>query len=225
MARPQSPAEWLRTSRSSSERIASLQLLKNEITGHIEKKERYVEKGVLDQVVRLLQTSRSAQNHNDKNRREGLAQVRSLSEQEDIRLQALQVLTVIANGRSIGTFLSSRNNFELMRFLCRGAALSTAHSHHRRHPSYSRQHIPPRQPSEDSAMGTPCIAQYRRILESSEPCGVEPGNIGGPALFAPLPRRIPFHPGVGEQASCGCRAEALGGVTDNPPVPCREPSK
>lgn len=100
MAPSQSPSERLRTSRNSSEQLASLQLLKNEITGHIQKKEEYVEKGVLDQVVRLLQTSRSAQNHNDKDRRHSISQPRSLSEQENIRLQALQVLSVISNGRS-----------------------------------------------------------------------------------------------------------------------------
>lgn len=100
MARSQSPTEWLRTSRSGPEQIASLQLLKNEITGHVQKKEKYVEKGVLDQIVRLLQTSRSVQDHNGKERRDSISQPRSLSEQEEIRLQALQLLSVIANGRS-----------------------------------------------------------------------------------------------------------------------------
>ncbi|OIW27546.1 ARM repeat-containing protein [Coniochaeta ligniaria NRRL 30616] len=98
MARPQSPTEWLRTSRSRPEQIASLQLLKNEITGHIQKKEEYVQKGVLDQIVRLLQTSRSAQDPNGKERRDSTSRPRSLSEQDEIRLQALQLLSVIANG-------------------------------------------------------------------------------------------------------------------------------
>jgi hypothetical protein len=100
MALPQSPVERLRTSKTCSEQCASLQLLKNEITGHIEKKEKYVEQGVLDQVVRLLQTSRSAQNNSDRDRRESISQQRRPSEQEEARLQSLQVLSIIANGRS-----------------------------------------------------------------------------------------------------------------------------
>lgn len=100
MARPQSPTEWLRTARSGPEQLASLQFIKNEITGHTQKKERYVEKGVLDQIVKLLQTSRSAQQHNGKERRDSISLPRSLSEQEEIRLQALQLLSVVSNGRS-----------------------------------------------------------------------------------------------------------------------------
>lgn len=107
MARPQSPSERLRTSRTCSEHLASLQLLKNEITGHIQQKQKYVEKGVLDQVVRLLQTSRAAHDRNDKDRRESISQPRTISEQENVRLQALQALSVIANGtssmRALGT--------------------------------------------------------------------------------------------------------------------------
>lgn len=80
--------------------MASLQLLKNEITGHIHKKEKYVEKGVLDQVVRLLQTSRATLDRNDKDRRESISHPRSLSDQENVRLQALQLLSMIANGMS-----------------------------------------------------------------------------------------------------------------------------
>lgn len=77
-----------------------MQLLKNEITGHTHKKERYVEKGVLDQIVRLLQASRSGHDQNGKERRDTMSHRRSLSGEEEIRLQALQLLSVIANGRS-----------------------------------------------------------------------------------------------------------------------------
>jgi len=99
MARPQSPTEWLRSSRSAPEQIAALQLLKNQITGHIQNKEKYVERGALDQVVRLLQSSRSQDNHAKDRRDSFLSHARSLSEQEEIRLHALQLLSVIANGK------------------------------------------------------------------------------------------------------------------------------
>ena len=98
MARPHSPAERLRASRSCSEQIAALQSLKNEITGHTQKKERYVEQGILDQIVRLLQASRSAHDQTRKERRGSISPKRSLSDEEEIRLQALQLLSLIANG-------------------------------------------------------------------------------------------------------------------------------
>ncbi|KAB5585936.1 armadillo-type protein [Coniochaeta sp. 2T2.1] len=98
MARPESPTEWLRSSRGGPEQLAALQLLKNQITGHIQNKEKYVEKGVLDQVVRLLQTSRSPDSHAKDRRDSFLSHARSLSEQEEIRLHDLQLLSVIANG-------------------------------------------------------------------------------------------------------------------------------
>lgn len=100
MAGPQTPPILanIRAARTYSEQAASLVALKNEVTGHIQKKEKWVEQGVLDHVVQLLQTARSTQSHNGKDFREGASI--GLSEQEQVRLQALQLLSVFANGKT-----------------------------------------------------------------------------------------------------------------------------
>jgi hypothetical protein len=97
MTGSQTLLELLKELRNSEELIAALRLLKNEITGHDRKKEKYVEKGVLDRLVRLLHTSRSAHD-SGKGRRDSLSYPRNLSDHEELRLQILQILAVIANG-------------------------------------------------------------------------------------------------------------------------------
>ncbi|KAI5457995.1 armadillo-type protein [Mariannaea sp. PMI_226] len=99
MARPQSPPilSQLRTARTLPEQTAALRALKNEIVGHIQKKEQWISLGVLDPIVRTLATARSPVKPNGKDAGLPIAH-RSLSDEECVRLQALQLVASFANG-------------------------------------------------------------------------------------------------------------------------------
>ncbi|KAF4981194.1 hypothetical protein FZEAL_2963 [Fusarium zealandicum] len=99
MARSQSPPilAQLRSARTLPEQTAALRALKNEVIGHSQKKELWVGLGVLDPIVRTLATARSPVKPNGKDPRFPLAQ-RPLSEDECVRLQALQLVASFANG-------------------------------------------------------------------------------------------------------------------------------
>lgn len=85
------------------ERLDALQALKNDVVGHVQKKEKWLEAGVLEPIVKSLNTSnRSTTSH----RRPS-----SLSVEEDVRLQALQLLSSFAKGVCSCSYLSrSQNN-------------------------------------------------------------------------------------------------------------------
>lgn len=72
------------------ERLDALQALKNDVVGHVEKKEKWLENGVLDPIVKSLNIS----SRSTTNRRRSS----SLSTEEDVRLQALQLLSSFARG-------------------------------------------------------------------------------------------------------------------------------
>lgn len=99
MARSQSPPilGQLRNARTLPEQTVALRALKNEIVGHIQKKELWVGLGVLDPIVRTLASSRSPGKLNGKDARLPVVQ-RPLSEEEGVRLQALQLVASFANG-------------------------------------------------------------------------------------------------------------------------------
>lgn len=99
MARPQSPPilAQLRSARTLPEQTAALRALKNEIVGHVQRKEFWVSLGVLDPIVRTLASSRPPVKPNGKDTRFPLTQ-RPLSEDESVRLQALQLVASFANG-------------------------------------------------------------------------------------------------------------------------------
>ncbi|KAH8714370.1 armadillo repeat protein [Ilyonectria robusta] len=99
MARPQSPPilSQLRSARTLPEQAAALRALKNEIVGHIQKKELWISLGVLDPIVRTLATARSPAKPNGKDARFPQVQ-RHLSEEESVRLQALQLVACFAHG-------------------------------------------------------------------------------------------------------------------------------
>jgi hypothetical protein len=92
-------ANAIRTARSHAEQAAALRSLKNEITGHVQKKERWIEQGILEPIVKILQTSRAAANQNGKDFRGINTQPRSLTDEEHVRLHALQLLAIFANGK------------------------------------------------------------------------------------------------------------------------------
>ena len=89
----------IRNARSYVEQAAALRSLKNEVIGHVQKKETWVGYGVLEPVVKMLATSRSSAKMNGKDPRFHAA-ARSLTEDESVRLQALQLLASFANGES-----------------------------------------------------------------------------------------------------------------------------
>lgn len=86
-------------SHDQGEQLSALRSLKNDIVGHVQKKERWIEKGVLEPIVRILLTSRPAAKPSRIDSR-GPAQLspRLLTAEESIRLQALQILASFANG-------------------------------------------------------------------------------------------------------------------------------
>lgn len=100
MSRP--PSEVLSAallSQDQAEQLSALQSLKNDIVGHVQKKEKWIEAGVLESVVKILDTSRSdAQPSRRGSRGHALPSSRSLTAEEAVRLQALQTLASFANG-------------------------------------------------------------------------------------------------------------------------------
>lgn len=99
MARPQSPPilAQLRSARTLPEQTAALRALKNEVVGHVQRKEFWISLGVLDPIVRTLTSARPPVKPNGKDARFPLTQ-RPLSEDESVRLQALQLVASFANG-------------------------------------------------------------------------------------------------------------------------------
>ncbi|KAM0199942.1 hypothetical protein ACHAPA_004314 [Fusarium lateritium] len=87
----------LRNARSLPEQTAALRALKNEVVGHVQRKEQWVGLGVLDPIVGALTSSRSPVKPNGKDSRVLLTQ-RPLTDEESVRLQALQLVASFANG-------------------------------------------------------------------------------------------------------------------------------
>ncbi|PHH75802.1 hypothetical protein CDD80_2051 [Ophiocordyceps camponoti-rufipedis] len=85
----------LLSANSYTEQAAALRLLKDQVVGHIQKKEAWVALGVLDPIVSTL--SNSSSRFNGKDARSQLA-TRPLSEEETVRLQALQLIASFASG-------------------------------------------------------------------------------------------------------------------------------
>lgn len=81
------------------EQLSALRTLKNEIVGHDQKKEKWVENGIIEPVVKILESSRSSPSTNGKDSSRGrMPSSRPLTSEESVRLQALQVLASLANG-------------------------------------------------------------------------------------------------------------------------------
>jgi hypothetical protein len=90
----------VKNARTFLQQIAALRSLKNEISGHVQRKEKWVECGILEPVVNLLRSSRAPMNRNERDFRGAAAHARKLSEEEQVRLLALQLLGIFANGKS-----------------------------------------------------------------------------------------------------------------------------
>lgn len=100
MARPQnSPIlAQLRSAKTYPEQAAALQVLKNEVVGHIQKKEAWISLGVLEPIVLTLCSSRSPSKPNGKDARPQLAW-RPLADEDSVRQQALQLIASFASGK------------------------------------------------------------------------------------------------------------------------------
>lgn len=96
----------LRNARSLPEQTAALRALKNEVVGHVQRKEQWIGLGVLDPIVGALTSSRSPVKPNGKDSRVLLTQ-RPLTDEESVRLQALQLVASFANGMLQKKYLAS----------------------------------------------------------------------------------------------------------------------
>lgn len=101
MARPQSPPilAQLRSAATIPEQAAALRALKNDIVGHVQKKEQWISFGVLEPIVMTILPERPHAKLNGKGRN-GPFCSRPLSEEDTAKLQALQLLASFAHGIS-----------------------------------------------------------------------------------------------------------------------------
>lgn len=108
MARPSnSPIlAQLRNAQTLPEQATALQALKNEIVGHVEKKEAWIKLGVLELIVKTLGSNGSPRKASGKD-----ADIQRspplLSDEQSVRLQALQLVASFANGMVALFFLHS----------------------------------------------------------------------------------------------------------------------
>ena len=111
MARPQtSPIlAQLRSAKTVPEQTAALQALKNEVAGHVQRKETWVGLGVLEPIVATLSQSRPSARLNGKDTRSQLV-LRPLSEEAGVKLQALQLVASFANGMPPSDLRFDSNN-------------------------------------------------------------------------------------------------------------------
>ncbi|KAF5510719.1 Uncharacterized protein CGCS363_v002709 [Colletotrichum siamense] len=99
MARSSSPPilSQILSARSYIEQTSALRALKNDIVGHAQKKEQWARRGVLERIVKILNAARSPAKVNGKDGAPH-GSPRSISEEETVRFQALQLLASFANG-------------------------------------------------------------------------------------------------------------------------------
>ncbi|KAK4181101.1 armadillo-type protein [Triangularia setosa] len=101
MARVQSPPALTpnKVARSYAEQATELRALKDEIVGHVQHKEQWVEKGILESIVKILQSSTpSRARANGKEISIYAAASDGLAEDELVRLLCLQLLASISCG-------------------------------------------------------------------------------------------------------------------------------
>ncbi|KAK4155114.1 armadillo-type protein [Chaetomidium leptoderma] len=98
MAKIQSPPvlSQIRDARNYSEQASALRALKDEIIGHVQRKEWWIENGILESLVKILQNGRSPTRSNGKERSH-IRPPEALTEDEGVRLLSLQLLASFAN--------------------------------------------------------------------------------------------------------------------------------
>ncbi|PHH68676.1 hypothetical protein CDD82_366 [Ophiocordyceps australis] len=90
----------LQSAKSFSEQAAALQALKNEVIGHTQKKQAWIAFGVLEPIVLTLYSTRSPKLANDSSTSDADCQLsrRSLTDEDRVKLQALQLVASFASG-------------------------------------------------------------------------------------------------------------------------------
>jgi armadillo repeat-containing protein 8 len=101
MARIPPILSQIRNAQSHSEQASALRALKDEIIGHVQQKEKWVEFGVLEPIVKILEGARSTAKWNEKGAHHLASDAPSLAEDELARLQALQLLASFAKGECL----------------------------------------------------------------------------------------------------------------------------
>ncbi len=89
----------LQSARCFADQIEALRSLKNETVGHVQQKEKWVRLGALELVVKVLVVARPPARLNGKDSRASHVPARPLTEEEQGRLQALELLAIFASGR------------------------------------------------------------------------------------------------------------------------------
>lgn len=87
----------LRSATTYAEQADALRSLKNDIVGHRQKKEAWVAAGVLEPVVKILETKRTPGKRNGKESRFQSGSPEA-AEEESVKVQAIQALSTFANG-------------------------------------------------------------------------------------------------------------------------------
>lgn len=103
MTRPQNSAVFaaIRDATTFPDQIEALRSLKNEVSGHVQRKEKWVGCGILGPIVEILRASRSSMHYNPRDSRGATMGLRRLSEEEQLCLQALQLVAIFANGKTL----------------------------------------------------------------------------------------------------------------------------
>lgn len=103
MARVQSPPvlSQIRVARTYSEQATALRALKDDIIGHSQRKEWWIQNGILESLVKILQNSVRPPTRSSGKERSQSKQPKPLAEDEVVRVLCLQLL----NSFAIGTLL------------------------------------------------------------------------------------------------------------------------
>jgi len=102
MARVQTPPvlSQIKVARSYSEQATALRELKDEIIGHIDRKEKWIQNGVLELLVEVLQNNVRSPTRSTGKERSQAGQSDGLAEEDEVRLLALQVIASFAHGNA-----------------------------------------------------------------------------------------------------------------------------
>lgn len=100
MARVQSPPilSQIRVARTYPEQATALRALKDEIIGHSQRKEWWIQNGILESLVKILQNSVRPPTRSNGKERSQLRQPAPLAEDEVVRVLCLQLLDSFAYG-------------------------------------------------------------------------------------------------------------------------------
>lgn len=153
-------------SHDQDEQLSALRTLKNEIVGHDQKKEKWIENGVIEPVVKVLDSSRSSPSTNGKDSRSRIPPSRSLTGEESVRLQALQILASLANGMTRSDFTPRTLSLSLSLFLrltltCRWLRFPGSHTRCWRLVRHIVEHTPSRQSSSGRRCSLEGCCKYR----------------------------------------------------------------